>query len=63
MSICDDPKRVSIGEVWREEALNIRVPIIATGNDFSTLFAPLVRDGRMDKCAHTANTMIARAYA
>jgi hypothetical protein len=26
-----------------------RVPIIATGNDFSTLYAPLIRDGRMDK--------------
>ena len=25
------------------------MPIIATGNDFSTLYAPLVRDGRMDK--------------
>jgi len=23
--------------------------IIVTGNDFSTLFAPLIRDGRMDK--------------
>ena len=26
-----------------------RIPIVVTGNDFSTLFAPLVRDGRMDK--------------
>ena len=26
-----------------------RVPIICTGNDFSTLYAPLIRDGRMDK--------------
>lgn len=26
-----------------------RVPIIVTGNDLSTLFAPLVRDGRMAK--------------
>jgi hypothetical protein len=26
-----------------------RVPIIATGNDFSTLYAPLIRDGRMEK--------------
>ncbi|CAI0443271.1 unnamed protein product [Linum tenue] len=25
-----------------------RVPIIVTGNDFSTLYAPLIRDGRMD---------------
>lgn len=26
-----------------------RVPILATGNDFSTLYAPLIRDGRMEK--------------
>lgn len=26
-----------------------RVPIIVTGNDLSTLYAPLLRDGRMDK--------------
>ena len=26
-----------------------RVPIIVTGNDFSTLYAPLIRDGRMEK--------------
>ena len=26
-----------------------RTPIIVTGNDLSTLFAPLLRDGRMDK--------------
>jgi hypothetical protein len=26
-----------------------RVPIICTGNDFSTLYAPLIRDGRMEK--------------
>lgn len=27
----------------------MRVPIIVTGNDLSTLYAPLLRDGRMDK--------------
>merc|ERR1712146_152575 len=26
-----------------------RVPIICTGNDFSTLYVPLIRDGRMEK--------------
>ena len=36
-------------QVWRDSDLVQRVPIIVTGNDFSTLFAPLVRDGRMTK--------------
>jgi hypothetical protein len=52
MNMCDHPNHVSIGEVWRPERMNIRIPIFVTGNDFSTLYAPLVRDGRMDKCAH-----------
>jgi hypothetical protein len=26
-----------------------RVPVVCTGNDFSTLYAPLIRDGRMEK--------------
>ena len=47
MAMCDDPTRVSIGEGHRKEKLNIRIPIIVTGNDFSVLFAPLIRDGRM----------------
>ncbi len=25
------------------------MPVICTGNDFSTLYAPLIRDGRMEK--------------
>ena len=41
--------RVSVFQVWRDSDLVQRVPIIVTGNDFSTLFAPLVRDGRMTK--------------
>ena len=41
--------RVSVFQVWRDSDLVQRVPIIVTGNDFSTLFAPLVRDGRMAK--------------
>ncbi|CAL5407415.1 unnamed protein product [Camellia sinensis] len=28
---------------------NPRAPIIVTGNDFSTLYAPLIRDGPMEK--------------
>jgi hypothetical protein len=49
MNICDDPNRVSIGANWRESDYIKRVPIIVTGNDFSTLYAPLIRDGRMEK--------------
>lgn len=41
--------RVSVYQVWRDSDLVNRVPIIVTGNDFSTLFAPLIRDGRMSK--------------
>lgn len=49
MNICDDPTRVAGGGNWREMDIIRRIPIIVTGNDFSTLFAPLIRDGRMDK--------------
>jgi hypothetical protein len=51
MSICDSPNRVAVyGESWEGEvSLCRRIPIIVTGNDLSTLFAPLIRDGRMDK--------------
>ncbi|XP_078438581.1 P-loop containing nucleoside triphosphate hydrolases superfamily protein [Wolffia australiana] len=49
MNISDNPTRVSIGQRWRESDVTNRVPIIVTGNDFTTLYAPLIRDGRMDK--------------
>ena len=49
MNICDSPNQVSIGQNWREGDHVKRVPIIVTGNDFSKVFAPLVRDGRMTK--------------
>ena len=50
MNICDNPTIVSEGLVWRTDSksTNARVPIIVTGNDFSRLYAPLTRDGRMD---------------
>lgn len=50
MNICDNPNMVSEGTVWRTDfkSRNARVPIIVTGNDFSKLYAPLTRDGRMD---------------
>merc|ERR1711918_108971 len=37
-----------MGGVYNKEEIP-RVPIICTGNDFSTLYAPLIRDGRMEK--------------
>lgn len=49
MNLCDNPTRVSVGQIWRERDVVNRVPIIVTGNDLSTVWAPLIRDGRMDK--------------
>lgn len=49
MNLADNPTRVSIGQEWRESDIVSRVPIIVTGNDLSTVWAPLIRDGRMDK--------------
>lgn len=48
MNIADNPTNVQLPGQY--EVVEIpRVPVIATGNDFSTLYAPLVRDGRMEK--------------
>jgi len=49
MNLCDAPTRVSVGKDWRENDVIKRVPIIVTANDLSTLYAPLLRDGRMEK--------------
>ncbi|XWS12250.1 hypothetical protein CRYUN_Cryun37aG0073400 [Craigia yunnanensis] len=49
MNLSDNPTRVSIGQDWRESDVTNRIPIIFTGNDFSTIYAPLIRDGRMEK--------------
>lgn len=49
MNLSDNPTRVSIGQDLRESNITNRVPIIVTGNDFSTIYAPLIRDGRMEK--------------
>lgn len=51
MSICDNPNKVNLYNVeWRDdEPPSRRIPIIVTGNDLSTVFAPLLRDGRMEK--------------
>ncbi|NJK35906.1 MAG: AAA family ATPase [Oscillatoriales cyanobacterium SM2_2_1] len=48
MNIADHPTNVQLPGSYDLTPIR-RVPIIATGNDFSTLYAPLVRDGRMDK--------------
>lgn len=49
MNLCDNPNQVSLGQDWLADEYIRRVPIIVTGNDLSTCFAPLLRDGRMDK--------------
>ena len=48
MNIADNPTNVQLPGVYKEDTIP-RVPIICTGNDFSTLYAPLIRDGRMEK--------------
>ncbi|GKV05886.1 hypothetical protein SLEP1_g17838 [Rubroshorea leprosula] len=48
MNIADNPTNVQLPGQYNQEE-NPRVPIIVTGNDFSTLYAPLIRDGRMEK--------------
>lgn len=48
MNIADNPTNVQMPGVYKEESIP-RVPIVCTGNDFSTLYAPLIRDGRMEK--------------
>ncbi|KAL2940563.1 Ribulose bisphosphate carboxylase/oxygenase activase chloroplastic [Bienertia sinuspersici] len=48
MNIADNPTNVQLPGMYNKQD-NARVPIIVTGNDFSTLYAPLIRDGRMEK--------------
>jgi len=48
MNIADNPTNVQLPGSYDSEPLP-RVPIIVTGNDFGTLYAPLIRDGRMEK--------------
>ena len=65
MNLCDHPHRASVGGEWIESERLRRVPIIVTGNDLSTLYAPLLRDGRMDKFlwAPTREEKIAAVHA
>ncbi|XP_060674027.1 ribulose bisphosphate carboxylase/oxygenase activase 2, chloroplastic-like [Ziziphus jujuba] len=48
MNIADNPTNVQLPGMYNKED-NPSVPVIVTGNDFSTLYAPLIRDGRMEK--------------
>lgn len=48
MNIADNPTNVQLPGSYDEKPLP-RIPIVATGNDFATLYAPLIRDGRMQK--------------
>ena len=48
MNIADNPTNVQLPGVYQNDEIP-RVPVVVTGNDFSTLYAPLVRDGRMEK--------------
>jgi ribulose bisphosphate carboxylase small subunit len=48
MNIADNPTDVQLPGSYDSTPLH-RVPVIVTGNDFSTLYAPLIRDGRMEK--------------
>jgi ribulose bisphosphate carboxylase small subunit len=48
MNIADNPTNVQLPGSYDAEPIQ-RIPIIVTGNDFATLYAPLVRDGRMEK--------------
>jgi ribulose bisphosphate carboxylase small subunit len=48
MNIADHPTNVQLPGSYDADPTT-RIPIILTGNDFSTLYAPLIRDGRMEK--------------
>ena len=48
MNIADNPTNVQLPGSYDAEPVQ-RIPIILTGNDLATLYAPLVRDGRMEK--------------
>ncbi len=48
MNIADNPTNVQLLGSYDDTPLQ-RIPIIVTGNDFATLYAPLIRDGRMEK--------------
>ena len=48
MNIADNPTNVQLPGMYNKQD-NPHVPIIVTGNDFSTLYAPLIHDRHMEK--------------
>jgi hypothetical protein len=48
MNIADNPTNVQLPGSYDQKPTR-RIPIIVTGNDFATMYAPLTRDGRMEK--------------
>ena len=48
MNIVDNPTNVQLPRMYNKQD-NPYVPIVVTGNDFSTLYGPLIRDRRMEK--------------
>lgn len=48
MNIADNPTNVQLPGSYEIEPIQ-RIPIVVTGNDLGTLYAPLTRDGRMEK--------------
>jgi ribulose bisphosphate carboxylase small subunit len=48
MNIADNPTNVQLPGSYDPEPIQ-RIPTLLTGNDFATLYAPLIRDGRMQK--------------
>ena len=48
MNRADNPTNVQLPGMYNKQD-NPRVPIFVTGNDFSILYAQLIRDGRMEK--------------
>ncbi|CAI9275514.1 unnamed protein product [Lactuca saligna] len=49
MELCWRRTMADPNDDFRSSSSRCRVLIIVTGNDFSTLYAPLIRDGRMEK--------------
>ena len=48
MNKADNPTNVQLLGIYNKQD-NPRVPIVVTGNDFSTLYAPLIHDRHMEK--------------